>query len=455
MRIRNICAFIFAITLFTSVACAQILQVKPVDEVTEVIPSDITFTGEPADETASPDPTDEPITPTVLVIETDADMERFMAGELEVESHAYTVVLGDEVTMLPDGFMNNFGTRFAEGYQVGADDPDAFFTLQLGKNTRLTEQAVYGLYCFDSIEVPPDSLFHDKQDGIIYDRESGVALYCDTAVQDAIIRDGTKRIGSYAFSSTELTSVELPNGIESIGFSAFSGTKIQSVFLPDTVQLVEGYAFENCFSLHELRLSPNMVFDEATSDEYYFGQTQINRVIVTGDKTNIDGNACYEWMELEQLVFLTEQPCSLTPEEIRNDTTGRTKTFYANTDYFETVFPKNMTVYYLNTYKDSWSPNGEIEWNGRRMVGIDSVDELPSLETTWGVYRMFPDAPANFMSIYSDAGFAEVAAEQWSSLRAEVNVLYLDCGVTTPPDHLMELFPNLEHIYWFDENTQG
>ena len=59
MRIRNIFAFIFAITLFTSVACAQILQVKPVDEVTEVIPSDITFTGEPADETASPDPTDE------------------------------------------------------------------------------------------------------------------------------------------------------------------------------------------------------------------------------------------------------------------------------------------------------------------------------------------------------------------------------------------------------------
>lgn len=41
---------------------------------------------------------------------------------------------------------------------------------------------------------------------------------------------------------------------------------------------------------------------------------------------------------------------------------------------------KEPAIYYLNTYKLSWAPNGETEWNGIPIIGIDSIADLPPVE---------------------------------------------------------------------------
>lgn len=62
-------------------------------------------------------------------------------------------------------------------------------------------------------------------------------------------RDGKKytinKIDSYAFSSTNMTSVVIPATIESIGDDAFYNTKLTSVTIPDGVKTIGQQAFDS------------------------------------------------------------------------------------------------------------------------------------------------------------------------------------------------------------------
>lgn len=72
---------------------------------------------------------------------------------------------------------------------------------------------------------------------------------------EAVIPDGVKEIGDYAFNDSGLTAVTLNDGLETIGSFAFSGTVVTSVDIPATVTKIGDHAFEGCSSLSKVEFA--------------------------------------------------------------------------------------------------------------------------------------------------------------------------------------------------------
>lgn len=88
----------------------------------------------------------------------------------------------------------------------------------------------------------------------------GVEFICDRAftnksIQSVILSDSVKSIGSSAFASTDLETIDL-NQVETIGESAFNGcTNLVSLTIPNTVTSIGGMLTSDCSSLTNLQLS--------------------------------------------------------------------------------------------------------------------------------------------------------------------------------------------------------
>ncbi|MBQ7236597.1 MAG: leucine-rich repeat protein [Clostridia bacterium] len=72
----------------------------------------------------------------------------------------------------------------------------------------------------------------------------------DETITELIIPDCVTSIGSHAFSSLRLTSVEIPNSVTSIGYGAFMGCALlTSIEIPNSVTSIGGSVFSGCSSL--------------------------------------------------------------------------------------------------------------------------------------------------------------------------------------------------------------
>ena len=104
--------------------------------------------------------------------------------------------------------------------------------------------------------------------------------YADTYLVEAVdktlstytIKDGTRFIGSYAFSHcSNLTSIEIPNSVTSIGHSAFwDCTGLTSIEIPNSVTSIGGSAFYKCSGLISVTI-PNSV--TSIEDQAFVGCT--------------------------------------------------------------------------------------------------------------------------------------------------------------------------------------
>lgn len=65
------------------------------------------------------------------------------------------------------------------------------------------------------------------------------------------------KIGDYAFSYDDITSVDLPSTLVNIGTGAFQYTKITSIIFPEKLNNIEERAFDNCKQLKEVFLLGN------------------------------------------------------------------------------------------------------------------------------------------------------------------------------------------------------
>ena len=73
----------------------------------------------------------------------------------------------------------------------------------------------------------------------------------------AVIPNGVKTIGKFAFNRTPITSLVVPNGVTKIEHNGFSGCgKLISVQLPEGLRKIEDYAFMDCPKLKTVIL-PN------------------------------------------------------------------------------------------------------------------------------------------------------------------------------------------------------
>lgn len=75
------------------------------------------------------------------------------------------------------------------------------------------------------------------------------------AIDKVLLPPTLKKIGTYAFQGTALTSVNIPDNVETIEESAFSqAKKLQEVHLPDSLTSLGRYAFVSCRSLRTVKI---------------------------------------------------------------------------------------------------------------------------------------------------------------------------------------------------------
>lgn len=208
-----------------------------------------------------------------------------------------------------------------------------------------------------------------------------------------------------------LETILFSNSTCAIREEAFYGTAICHLSLPAQIKVIEAGAFDYCLQLETVEFAGVPICFEGTFSDCYslrqiafpegmadlgiqtcFGceqlisvsipssvqkcvafaeQSGLRRIIFMGTPECFAHSVKLEYYypRLKQLVFLSEPP-----------------NFMAESELIELEIEPGLlltgeeTIFYLNKHRNSWSPNGETEWNGIPIIGIDSLDDLPPVE---------------------------------------------------------------------------
>lgn len=103
------------------------------------------------------------------------------------------------------------------------------------------------------------------------------------------VPSGVVEIGEMAFSGAIIDNVEMMNAagtLRKIGFGAFYSTRLKSVTIPDSVSEIEGWAFNACWDLAEIRLPAELKVLHSET----FAETNLSRLIVPPKVEKIEAN---------------------------------------------------------------------------------------------------------------------------------------------------------------------
>lgn len=131
------------------------------------------------------------------------------------------------------------------------------------------------------------------------------------AIDKVVLPPTLKKIGSFAFQGTALTSVNIPDNVETIKECAFSQVKqLQEVHLPDSLTSLGNYAFAECRSLRtvkiptKLKTIPDYTFQNCRSlqsvelhdsitafEDYSFDNCDLREITLPKSTTWVGGSA--------------------------------------------------------------------------------------------------------------------------------------------------------------------
>ena len=105
-----------------------------------------------------------------------------------------------------------------------------------------------------SYEVDEGNSYYTAIDGVIYTKDLNelVAFPSNSPIKHFVVPSSTKIVGSRAFWSSNVETVELPNGLTTIGYGAFGFSNISSINIPDSVKEIEKDALEFCRGLNKI-----------------------------------------------------------------------------------------------------------------------------------------------------------------------------------------------------------
>jgi hypothetical protein len=140
------------------------------------------------------------------------------AGVTSIGSSAFEGCTGLTSVIIPDGVTSIASHAFYGCTGLTAVTvPDTV--------TSIGDSALRGCTGLTNINVAEGNARYEDNNGVLFDREAQIILFCPTNRTGAyIIQDGVMSIGSYAFyGCTGLTAVTVPDTVTSIGDSAFEG----------------------------------------------------------------------------------------------------------------------------------------------------------------------------------------------------------------------------------------
>lgn len=146
------------------------------------------------------------------------------------------------------------------------------------------------------------------------------------AIDKVVLPPTLKKIGSFAFQGTALTSVNIPDNVETIKECAFSQVRqLQEVHLPDNLTSLGNYAFAECRSLRtvkiptKLKTIPDYTFQNCRSlqsvelhdsitafEDYSFDNCDLREITLPKSTTWIGGRAFAENTNLSKVTLNEE-----------------------------------------------------------------------------------------------------------------------------------------------------
>ena len=191
------------------------------------------------------------------------------------------------------------GVRYADTYLVKAiNKTQSSYNIKDG--TRFIGSSAFSDCDLTNITIP---------DSVV---SIGYGAFCNCySLKSVTIPDSVTRIEGEAFyNCTSLTSVTIGNGVTSIGYKAFYGcTSLESVTIPDSVTLIDRYAFRNCTSLTSVTIGNSVTEIE---EEAFYGCTSLTSVTIGNSVTLIGWSAFYNCTSLTEVYCKATTPSTLS-----------------------------------------------------------------------------------------------------------------------------------------------
>lgn len=119
-------------------------------------------------------------------------------------------------------------------------------------------------------------VYHDEKYYTADDEVTGYLLTECENLNEIILPQSIKKIGSFAFAVTSITSLDIPEGITQIEVGAFSDCEyLESITLPNTLQNLGEATFYNCPELKNIVVPDNV---DTIKAETFYGCKALDKV---------------------------------------------------------------------------------------------------------------------------------------------------------------------------------
>ena len=207
----------------------------------------------------------------------------------------------------------------------------ALESITIPKNVTSLDFPFQGCTSMTEINVDPESTVYASLNGVMFTKDmTELLIFPNGRDGEYVVPDGVTTIGPCAFYACQISKVVLPEGLTVIDNASFQHCRyLTSINIPQSVTTIGLVAFTYCSGLRGLRIPASVTSIGYGSFSYCYG---LRRVLFEGEPI----------------------------EDI-------------NTDLFQ-GFNSNFAIYYRPPFKESWSPNGETEYNGVPIIMCEPGD---------------------------------------------------------------------------------
>ena len=293
----------------------------------------------------------------------------------------------------PDGLL--YIGDFLYGYK-GVMSENSIIEIKEGTK-RIVDMAFYECNNISSISIP---------NGIIGIGEK--AFEGCSGISSIIIPNSVSSIGKGAFQSctnltsvdisnslttiddftfglcSKLTSVTIPDGVTKIGTKAFSGTNLATLTIPNNVTAIGYCAFEYCNSLISLDIPSSVTIIDK---EAFIGCSKLASVIIGNGVSTIGDYAFAQCNELKSVTMENKSPISISSSTFSNRANATlyvpsgAKTAYQAADYwkeFKKIIEPSPVISFVDANVKAicvanWDTDGDGELSEAEAAAVTSL----------------------------------------------------------------------------------